>query len=94
MLNCFLYKEQRTKFPSLQIRGLIFRGAIKRKVFCATIFFFLGGGGLFFGILLYFTEKKYTVILVIPKPVFHENIKEIEFSTLAKICSIFTNRRS
>ena len=95
MLNCFLYKEQRTKFPSLQIRGLIFRGAIKRKVFCATIFFFFwGGGGAFFRNFTVFHRKNYTVILVIPQPVFHENIKEIEFSTLAKICSIFTNRRS
>ena len=58
MLNCFLYKEQRTKFPSLQIRGLIFRGAIKRKVFCATIFFFFWSGGAFFRNFTVFHRKK------------------------------------
>ena len=34
------------------------------------------------------------MILVIPLPIFNENIKEIELSTLATLCSIFTNRRS
>ena len=34
------------------------------------------------------------MILVIPLPIFNENIKEIKLSTLATICSIFTNRRS
>ena len=58
MLNCYLYKEQRTKFPSLQIRGLIFRGAIKRKVFCATIFFFFLGGGGFFSEFYCISPKK------------------------------------
>ena len=33
------------------------------------------------------------MILVIPLPIFSENTKEIKLSTLATICSIFTNRR-
>ena len=40
------------------------------------------------------TFQSNTVILVIPLPIFNENIKEIKLSTLASIYSIFTNRRS
>ena len=34
------------------------------------------------------------MILVIPLPIFNKNIKEIKWSTLATLFSIFTNRRS
>ena len=59
-LNCFLYNEQRTKSPSLQFRGLIFRRAIKRKVFCVTSFFFWGGGAFFRNFTVFHRKKLYS----------------------------------
>jgi len=42
-----------------------------------------------------FCQKNYSAVFVIPLAIYHKNMSEIEFSTLAakfKICLIFTER--
>ena len=50
-----------------------------------------------FGIKEYFAKKNYPVVFVMPYPIYHKNMSQIEFSTLAaklRICLIFTGRHS
>ena len=56
----FYTKNNALNSQAYKIRGLIFRGAIKRKVFCATIFFFGGGGGFFRNFTVFHRKKLYS----------------------------------
>jgi len=49
---------------------------------------------LFFEIKGYFAKKNYPVAFVMPWPIYHKNMSEIEFSTLAELFFIFTGRDS
>jgi len=59
-----------------------------------TILTEFGNLHISFEIKDYLAKKNYPVVFVMPYPIYHENMSEIEFSTLAELFSIFMDRDS